>query len=305
MLSANMRGGLCMMGAMAAFTLNDSIIKLLSGSIPLPQIILFRGVITLALIAALFSITKTALRLDLMKRPVIWWRALTDLGATYAFLTALKYIPIANAVAILSVLPLAVTLGGALFLGKPVGWRRLSAILVGLVGVILIVKPGMEGFSVYSLLVLVCVLFSASRDLITHQASADIPSSLFVLSGTLMITVSGLFYPLTGGAFTSVDFSSVLWMSVAAALVLSAYYFVTAAMRQGEISFVTPFRYTSLLWATAIGFFVFGDQPDMLTIIGSAIVVATGLYTIYRERIVSESEGPIPPLHETANHEKP
>lgn len=273
--------------AMAAFTFNDAIIKLISDTLPIPQIIFLRGVITTFLISVMIYVgRKTSLRRD-MANPIIWWRAVMEVGATYTFLTGLKHMPIANAAAILSALPLAVTLGSALFFKEPVGWRRWLAILVGFCGVLLIVRPGLEGFNTYSSYILICVFFAAARDLITRRAPANIPSLTFTLSTSITITAtSGLllagFY-----TFTPVSITEASGLFVAALILTIAYYFIVAAMRVGEISIVAPFRYTSLIWAISIGIIVFNDPLDWYTIAGSTIIVAMGIFTLYRERVLA------------------
>lgn len=282
-----MKGSLFMAFAMAGFTCNDAIMKVLSATLPVPQTIFLRGVIATSLIALLVAVSRSkSLRRDL-RRPVIWWRAGMELGATYTFLTALKHMPIANAAAILSALPLAVTIGSAVFFKEPVGWRRWLAILIGFSGVVLIVRPGLEGFNAYSVLALVCVVFAAARDLITRRAPADIPSLTFTLSTSLAITLSGALYVAVSGHFTPVGTKEISFLFASSFLLVFGYFFIVSAMRIGEISVVAPFRYTGLIWAIFIGMIVFDDPLDWFTVAGSAIVVATGVYTLYRERALA------------------
>jgi drug/metabolite transporter (DMT)-like permease len=180
-------------------------------------------------------------------------------------------------------MPLAVTLCAALFLGEAVGWRRYSAIAVGFVGVIIIVQPGSEGFTVYSLWAIAAVCCMVVRDLSTRRLLPGIPSIFLALTTGVGITaVAGLvsatrpWEPVSGHAGGL--------LMVAAIFLVIGYLFNVLSMRHGEIGFVSPFRYTILIWAILLGFVVFGDVPNALTLIGSVIVVATGVYTFYRER---------------------
>lgn len=283
-LTDNTRGSLLMMASMASFTLNDTFMKALAGEVPLFQAIFLRGVATTLMMVGL-ALWTGALRPRLAPsdRWRVGLRTLCDIGATYFFLTALFNMPIANATAILQALPLTVTLAGALFMGEAVGWRRLSAILVGLFGVLLIVRPGLAGFNVFSVYVLIAVAFVTGRDLVTRGLSAHVPSLAVALAGSIGVTAFAAVAAL-GEDWVPVAPVATARLAGAAVLIIGGYLFSVMAMRVGEVAVVTPFRYTGLLWALVAGLVAFGDWPDPLTLVGSAIVVATGLYTFYRER---------------------
>ena len=167
-LSDNARGAICMMVSMAAFVCNDTIVKVVSADLPLFPTIFLRGVFATGLLFAL-TYRNDSLRPSLTSkdRGVVAVRTAAEVGATLCFLTALTNMQIANAMAILQVMPLAVTLAAALFLREAVGWRRWSAIAVGFVGVLIIIKPGSEGFNNYSLLTLGAVAMMVIRDLLS------------------------------------------------------------------------------------------------------------------------------------------
>jgi drug/metabolite transporter (DMT)-like permease len=185
-------------------------------------------------------------------------------------------------------LPLAVTMGAALVFNEPVGWRRWSAISVGFLGVMIIVRPGFEGFSAYALLVLTAVIFCAIRDLATRRIPAHVPTFLVSTVTAAAITLAGAATVQPLGGWTTLTFQSTALLAMAAILVLVGYQFIIEAMRTGEISFIAPFRYTALLWAIMMGFVVFGDVPGGAMIAGATIVISSGLYTLYRERIVGK-----------------
>lgn len=271
--------------AMAAFTFNDAFVKVLGKNLPIVEVIFLRGGLTILIIGAIIGFTSGFMSLSKLNRPIIWWRALCEVGATYCFLTGLQHVEIANAAAILSALPLAVTIGSVIFLHEQVGWRRWSAIVVGFIGVLLIVRPGLADFNIYSINILGAVVFAAARDLVTKQAPKDISSINLTFSTAIAITVSGAFATYFFAEFKPISGTEFSWLIAAALLLTVAYYFIVAAMRIGEIAIVAPFRYTNLLWAIALGIVIFGDKLDWMTLLGSAIVTATGIYTLYRERI--------------------
>lgn len=283
-LSDNLRGILLMCVSMAAFTINDTFMKSVTQTVPLYQAIGLRGLIAIAGLAALCLATG-AFRVRLGRRDtgLILLRSLADVGATITFVTALLHMPLANLSAILQALPLLITLGAALVYGDRIGWRRMTAILVGLIGVLIIIRPGTEGFDRWSLLGLASVACVVVRDLSVRPLQGQVPSTLVALGAAVAVTLMGW----TGTAFQG-------WHSPTgfeAARILSAGLFLmvgyltsVAAMRHGDIGLVAPFRYTSLLWAIVLGLVVFGDWPDGWTLVGAGIVIGAGLFTLWRER---------------------
>lgn len=282
-----------MTGAMASFTINDTFLKLLGADLPLFQILFLRslGVGALLGVVALYS---GAFRVPASSRDrwLILIRSCAEAAAAWFFITALFHMPIANVSAILQALPLTVTLAAAIFLKEPVGWRRFMAIGVGFVGVTLIVRPGTDGFTIDSLFAIASVLCVTVRDLAARQLSPEVPSMTVALGTAIFV---GLF---SGIGSLFVEWEPVTrthWNYLAAAvvMVLGGYIFSVMAMRVGDIGAVAPFRYASLLVALIAGYFVFGDWPDAITILGALIVVATGLFTLWRERKL-ERRAPVP-----------
>lgn len=289
-LSTDMRGSLFMVISMAGFAINDSMTKLASSEMNAGQVMLIRGIFATCLIGIL-AWRQGAFRLpSLALHPLVLTRVASEVLATITFLIGLAHLPLANSSAILQTLPLSVTLGAAIFLGEPIGWRRLLAITVGFIGVVIIVRPGAEGFNYFALFSLSSVFFCTARDLSTSRAPAQIPSSLisFVTSACVMVAGGAILFPLGGWQPPRLEMVGIL--GFAAMMVLIGYQFVIMAMRSGDVSSVAPFRYTNLLWAMVLGFVIFGDLPDFLMIVGSIIVVTSGIYTLLRERRVSRNK---------------
>jgi drug/metabolite transporter (DMT)-like permease len=287
----NVKGALFMMASMGGFVVNDALMKSLAGEVALFQAIFVRGLVATALLAAL------AWAQGVVAHPVrgadrvrLGIRVGAEVGATSCFLNALFHMPIANATAILLVMPLAVTLAGALFLGERVGWRRYGAILVGFAGVLVIVRPGGEGFNAYALSALAAVGFLVVRDLVTRRFAAGVPSVVVALATAVAITVMGGAVSLVG-PWSPLALGQVVVVATAACFLVVGYLFGVMTMRVGDIGFVSPFRYTVLIWALLLGIAVFGEIPDAATLVGSALVVATGLYTFHRERRAAPGGG--------------
>lgn len=284
-LSDNARGAAFMSASMAAFVINDAIMKGLIADLPLYQTMFMRGVIATLLIGSVAQWRGVlASRIAPEDRGMVLVRLLGEIGSTVCFLTALFHLPLANTTAITQATPLAVTLGAALLLGEPVGWRRWLAIAVGFGGVLLIVRPASDGFNVHAFWALGSVAFIVMRDLATRRFSAGLPA-LFVATTTAAgIAVTGGLLSLTE-PWAVVSAKQIGLLVVSSAFLVTGYHSAVQAMRFGEISVVSPFRYTVLIWAIILGFVLFGDVPDPLTLLGAAIVVAAGIFTFYRERL--------------------
>lgn len=283
--NANARAAVFMMLAMTVFTMNDAITKWLATEMGVGQTMLLRGTLACLLLMALAYWQGDLQNWRSFLHPAVIARSLFEVLGTVTFLFALPKIPLSNISAIYQSLPLVVTLGAALFLSEPVGWRRWLAILVGFCGVMLIVRPGMEGFTIYSVIVIISVFFSAARDLFTRNMPSNVPTFLIALLASIGVTTTGaLLVPFQGG-FQPVSGTEFIGIIVAAILLLTAYSALIIAMRSGEVSFVAPFRYIALVVAIIVGYFAFNEHPDAMMLIGAAIVVASGVYTFYRERV--------------------
>ena len=286
-LTDTLKGSLLMLGAMAGFVFNDAFMRVVLEDLPLPQAVFLRGLILTFLLGVL-AFHKGVIFFKPAPRDGwrIRLRTFAEVIGTFLFLTALTRMPFANISAIMQVIPLAVTLGAALFLGTPIGWRRITAILVGFLGVLIIVRPGTEGFSLASLLVLGVVGIVVIRDLASRVLSADIPSVTVSLHAALWLTlINGAIA--FGQEWSSVAASHWLGLLAAASVLTVGYICSVAAMRIGDIASIAPFRYTALLWSILIGVVVFGEIPDVWTLIGSAIIIAMGIFSLYRERKLS------------------
>jgi S-adenosylmethionine uptake transporter len=271
-MSPNTLGALLMMAAMAAFTLNDTLLKLTDGALPLAQLLFLRGIASTVLIYALAR-SLGALRFQVARRD--WWliavRSAAEVGAAFFFVTALLNMPLANVTAILQALPLTVAVAAALVFREPLGWRRMSAILIGFMGMLLIVRPGSDGFSLWS----------------AYALSRDVPSMTVTLASSVAVTLC------FGAASTVTEWGPITLplaalIGGASVIIMAAYFFSVRAMRVGDIGFIAPFRYTGLIWALVLGWVVFEDWPSNLTLIGALIVVAMGLFTLYREQQLSK-----------------
>jgi drug/metabolite transporter (DMT)-like permease len=283
-LADNLRGAAFMMAAMAGFSGNDAFVKSVAGDLPVSQAVFIRGAITTLIIAGLaWRQGALGFRPRHRDRRLIGLRCLAEIGSTACFLTALFHMPLANASAILQSLPLAVTLAAALVFGEPVGWRRYLAIGIGFTGVLIIVRPGTAGFNGYAFWALAAIVFIVTRDLGTRRLSPEVPGLAVALVTSLVLTASAALAAAIED-WQPVEARHLLALGIASVGLGVGYVFGVASMRVGEIGFVQPFRYSLLVWAMLLGIVMFDEWPDAWMLTGSAIVIATGLFTLYRER---------------------
>lgn len=279
-----MRGIIAVSLAMAGFTCNDAFIKIVAEDLAMTQIMFVRGTIAAVLIVALAA-WRGQLRLpvETLSRPLSL-RLIGEIGATFCFLTALFNMPIANATSILQAVPLALTLVAAIVLGEVVRWRRWLAIILGFVGMLLIVKPGAEGFNTYSLWAVASVGFIAVRDIATRYVPRAVPPLMITLLAMVAVTLSGLVVMLAEGSWQAPTFIHLTFLAIAACFLAVGFHGITVGMRLGDISVIAPFRYTTILWALALGAVIWGEWPDALSMAGILLIVGAGLYVFYRER---------------------
>jgi drug/metabolite transporter (DMT)-like permease len=282
-MNDNIKGALLMSLSMASFTINDAMVKVVAPDMNAGQIMFVRGLMSSTMILIIAWRLGALRPLSTLKDPRLLLRAFCEVLASLTYVTALSMIPLPNAAAILQALPLAVTMGAALFLGEPVGWRRWAAILVGFCGVLVIIRPGAEGFTLASLLVVGSVLTAGARDLFTKVIDPATPSLFISATTSIAVTLTGGALIVPFGGWQPVGIGHLAALLFGSSMLIIGYQTIILAMRTGEISFIAPFRYTSLIWAILLGIFLLGELPDLWMLVGAAIVIAAGLYAFYRE----------------------
>ena len=281
----NLRGMALMALAMAAFALADAFIKELASTLSRGEIIAITGLSGAAVFAVmLLARGERVITRDILTPPVALRIAAEGLG-TYGIVTALALVPLSSVVSIMQSVPLLVTMGAVVILGETVGWRRWAAILVGLFGVLVILRPGFEGFSFAALFALLGAICLATRDLMTRLAPPSASSLQLGCWGFLGLVPAGVIPLIVNGEATGqYPFTAILLLASVTASTVLAIFSITLAMRTGDVAVVSPFRYTRLLFGLLIAMLWFGERPDLPTWIGAAIVAGSGIYTFYRER---------------------
>ncbi|MEL6299283.1 MAG: DMT family transporter [Pseudomonadota bacterium] len=278
-----MRSILLMVFAMGVFVLNDTLTKSVSSDLPTGQIIFIRNLIATVLLTP-FVLHRHGVStiLQSYSRPLLI-RNVSEMIAVILFLSALFRLPIANVTAVFQLVPLAMTAAAALFLKETVGWRRWSAAVVGLFGVLLIIRPGTADFSWWYVAVLISVVVVTARDIATRFIAPATPTLVVVFLTAAVVTIAGvLLLPIE--TWLMPELWHVAMLGAAALLVCTGYYALIEAWRTGEVSATAPFRYSVVLWAIVFGFLFLGEVPSAMTLVGAGIVMAAGIYTFVRER---------------------
>jgi drug/metabolite transporter (DMT)-like permease len=282
----NMRGATLMVLAMFGFAIEDMLIKQMAAGLPVGQVVTIigaGGAIIFGFIAKSYG--EGLWSADTM-HPALLIRNVCEIFGTLGFVAAIALTPISTASAILQATPLVVTLGAAMFLGETVGWRRWMAIMIGLFGVLLIIRPGMDAFDAKSLLAVLGVVGLAGRDLATRRIPKTISSRIVAFNAFVISIFTGMIllaFGVTGSSWTIPDTIDSFRLVAAIFVGVAAYYAIVAATRIGDMSIIAPFRYSRLVFALIIGVLAFGESPDTLTLVGAGIIVASGIYTLLRE----------------------
>jgi drug/metabolite transporter (DMT)-like permease len=279
----NLRGIVAMVLCNTLFLINDAQLKLVSVDMPIGQLIFLRGLFSALIIGAIVVWNGQIRSAGELWHWGVALRCLAEIAAAFLFLYALFHIPIANINAILQVVPLMITAAGAVFLGEFVGWRRWTAIAIGFIGVLIIVRPGLAGFDAFSLVALAAMLFVTLKDMTTRLVPRSLPALLIGGATAVVVGLSGAAYGVTED-WVVPEWKHIALLVSASLFIISGYYTSVIAMRHGDIAVTAPFRYSAVVSAIIVGYLLWGEVPDALMLLGTVIIIGTGIYTFQRER---------------------
>ena len=284
----NLRGILFMTLSMGGFAVEDLFLKILSEAVPVSQILIYVGISATVLLSVISIIKRIpVLRNNIYSNKLFIIRSFADMMGAVLIVTSISLMPLSTVSSILQALPFFITFGAVIIFKESVGWRRWSAVSFGFIGVILILKPGLSSFHPSSLIVLLAVACLALRDIVTRKISKDIHSITVSLYAFILTTVGGIFSLPFFGNFVTLTITQ--WFVVLTITLFGcfSYFMLVLATRKGDISVISPFRYSRLIFALVLAILVLNERPDTLTLFGAAIIVASGYYTIWRERVLT------------------
>jgi drug/metabolite transporter (DMT)-like permease len=282
---ANVVGAFWMILSMAGFALEDTFVKSASRTLPVEEILVLFGLGGAAAFAGVARISSEPLFVrEVLSRPM-QVRMLFEIVGRAFYTLALSMAPLAVNSIILQATPIVVVGSAALIFGETVGWRRWTAISLGLIGVIVIIQPGTSEFSALSVLAVIGMFGFAGRDLASRVAPASLNTAILGFYGFLAVFIAGLLVSVWSQArFGMPDLTTIFFLSGSVLAGVTGYACLMKAMRTGEISAVTPFRYTRLLFGIALGVVVFGEQLTLSMAFGSGLIVLSGLFILWRSK---------------------
>ncbi|MDV7105908.1 DMT family transporter [Vibrio sp. TH_r3] len=284
MMSNNLKGSLFMMFSMVTFAVEDMFIKAAAQTVPIGLVLVLFGLGGTTLFVLLtWKKNEQVFHPALFSRPILI-RASCEIVGRLTFALAITLTALSSASAILQATPLVVAVGAAVFFKERVGIKRWIAITIGFVGVVFIIRPSVDGFDVMSLFAVIATLGFAGRDLATRAAPMALSHVQLGVYGFFVLIPAGLSLMFYHGDAFIINFSAAVQIACATVIGVIAYYSLTIAMRTGEVSVVSPFRYTRLVFAIIIGMVVFGETPDWMTMVGSLLIVSSGGYFLIHHR---------------------
>ena len=289
MSNANLRSIILMVAAMGCFTLVDLLIKIASQTLPVGQVMMTLGAGSTAVFAVLIMARGEAVRLAPLRQPAMLLRNAGDILAGITMSLALAYVPISIIGAVIQAVPLMLTAAAALFLGERVGIRRISAILVGFSGVLFIIQPAKSDFDLMVVLAVIAAVGLTIRDLGTKLVSRDVSTLLVSFYASVLYTLSGSALLLISGGATLPDGGTLVQFAAMISLGALGYICVTNAVRVGDMSVVSPFRYSRMLFSVAVGIIILGEEVNSMMMFGCALTIGAGLY-IWRRELVLKPE---------------
>jgi len=290
MQTYNLRGILLMILSMLGFAIEDVFLKLLSDTIPASQLLVLTGFGAAAVLAAIAKLQGAPIYSNqLWERPIII-RTLADLVGAIFFIWSIVLLPLTILSSIIQAIPLAVTAGAALILGERVGVKRWTAIAIGFIGVLIIIRPTTQGVNIGALLALIFVAALAVRDLVTRQIRTKLPSVTISIYGFVAMGTAGLVIASFSTPYVWPTTIETLWLALAILFAVIGYYMIVISTRIGDASVVAPFRYSRLVFAVMLSFVFLGETIDPITGLGIFIVITSGLYTFWREARLRKSQ---------------
>lgn len=280
---APLRGIGLVLTASIFLTSSDLVSKLLTRELPPLQVTWLRYCTYTAIMLAIVWRQGGLARLRTQRPALQFLRGIGVLGSSVFFISALKFIPLADATATSFVAPLFVTALSIPILGEAIGWRRWVATLIGFVGVLIVVRPGGAGFQLASLLAVGSALAWAFAMIMTRMmSSTESPLTTLTYSALIGVCITTLAVPFLWEAVTPTILLMGVFVGAASTV---GHWLIVLAYRHADASLLAPFSYGQLLWATLFGLLVFSVLPDIWTLIGAVVIAGSGLYTAHRERI--------------------
>jgi drug/metabolite transporter (DMT)-like permease len=285
----NRRGIIFMLVAMSLFVVNDVFMKLAREVYPAGQAITLRSSFAVVVGFALVFAARESDRLRMAFRPRVLQRGIIEAFSALTFGWSLGLMPLANLTAINMASPLLIVALAVMLRIEQVGWRRAAALTVGFIGVLFVVRPGAESFNAAAIVAVMSAILVAGRDLTTRTIGAEVPSTVVSLTTTILVGLVAVAYGFSE-TWLPVWRVETLYVALAGLLVTIGTFFIISAFRRTDVGVISQYRYVIVIFATVLGYAVWGDVPDLFAAMGVALIVGSGLYTMHRQRVRPDSK---------------
>lgn len=285
----NRRGIIALLMAISLFVGSDTLMKLAREIYPAGQAIALRAIFAITAGVVLVFLFREERLLGKSLKPYVLLRGVIEGIVALTFMWSLGKLPLANITAILMASPIIIVVMAVLLGIENVGWRRSLAVLVGFLGVLLVIRPAPENFDIPAIVALISAVLVAARDLLTRKIGSDIPATVVTLSTTVVVGAASLalgFFETWQPAWRL----ETLYLAVAAVLVTIGSVLTVIAFRSADIGVISGYRYSVVVFAVLVGYLVWGDMPDTWALAGITLIVASGLYTLHRQRVRPDSK---------------
>jgi len=284
----NRRGIVFMLVAMSLFVINDTFMKLARETYPAGQALALRAAFAIVVCFTLVFLARESDRLAMAFRPRVLLRGVLEAFSALTFGWSLGLLPLANITAINMASPLLIVALAVVLGIERVGWRRALALGVGFIGVLFVVRPGADSFNSAAIVAVLSTFLVACRDLATRTIGDDVPSTVVSLTTTVLVGVVALGYGLTE-QWLPIWRIETVYVALAAVLVTIGTFFIISAFRRTDVGVISQYRYAIIVFATLLGYLVWGDVPDLFAFLGVGLIVGSGLYTMHRQRVRPDS----------------
>ena len=281
--ASNLKGIVLMCSATALFLVNDTIVKSITQHLPPYEVLFLRGIAIMAIGFGLLLVTGQIRFVSKLLDPVVLSRNGFEVLATLGYIMGLAHAPIADLNALSQLEPLLMTVVAVWFFGARVGRLEIALIGFAFVGALLVAQPGTGAFSAFALFGLWAACCAVARDLLSRKVHTEIPGLVVAVGAGMTVMLAGAVMMLLFEEFVMPDLRLILLMCLAAVFITGAHLCIFLAFRYGEVIAVTPFTYTSTIWALISGYVVFNTLPNTLGLIGIGLILVCGVGVVLLE----------------------
>lgn len=288
----NFIGIIWLTAAMAAYAVEDALFKTIIRDVPVGQALILFSLGGVLFFSFILKIQRRVIVFPEVWSSPMFIRSGCEVLGRFSYLIGLGFVPLSTATIIIQSIPIVMLMGAVIFFKEKIGLVRWLSVIMGLIGVLIVLNPEAKNFTISSVLIVLSVLGFAGRDLASRKVSHQVSTFHLGFYGFLtVLSASSIYFYMSQQSLVAIDMGKGLLILAAISIGVGGYFALMKAMRTGEISIMMPFRFTRLVFGVSIGVLVFGEEIYMNTLIGSGIIVLSGLLIwFYEMRLFSRQK---------------